>query len=53
MEEHMRRAIPLGRWGTPEDIGHMVTYLAGPAGDWITGSIFVVDGGSWLAGGRD
>ena len=53
MEEHMKRAIPLGRWGTPEDIGHMVTYLASPAGEWITGSIFVVDGGSWLAGGRD
>ena len=53
MEEHMKRAIPLGRWGKPEDIGQMVTYLASPAGEWITGSIFVVDGGSWLAGGRD
>jgi peroxisomal 2,4-dienoyl-CoA reductase len=30
----------------------MVAFLAGPAGEWITGSIFVVDGGSWLAGGR-
>ena len=38
------RAIPLRRWGTPEDIGWMVTYLASPAGDWITGAIFVVDG---------
>jgi peroxisomal 2,4-dienoyl-CoA reductase len=44
------RAIPAGRWGTPEDIGQMVTYLASPAGDWITGSVFVVDGGTWLAG---
>lgn len=50
MQEHAKREIPLGRWGTPEDIGQMVTYLASPAGDWITGSIFVVDGGSWLAG---
>ena len=32
--------------------GQMVTFLAGPAGEWITGAIFVVDGGSWLAGGR-
>ena len=38
--------------GTPEDVGHLVTFLASPAGDWITGSIFVVDGGSWLAGER-
>jgi 2,4-dienoyl-CoA reductase [(3E)-enoyl-CoA-producing], peroxisomal len=50
MDQFASEAIPLGRWGTPEDVGHMVTYLASPAGEWITGSIFVVDGGSWLAG---
>ena len=48
MDQYAARAIPLRRWGTPEDIGWMVTYLASPAGDWITGAIFVVDGGSWL-----
>ena len=47
-EEYARAAIPLGRMGTPEDIGNMVTYLASRAGDWVTGSIFVVDGGSSL-----
>jgi 2,4-dienoyl-CoA reductase [(3E)-enoyl-CoA-producing], peroxisomal len=52
MGEYALRAIPLGRWGTPEDVGQLVTFLAGPGGDWITGAIFVVDGGSWLAGGR-
>lgn len=52
MDGYVARAIPLGRWGTPEDIGQMVTFLAGPAGEWITGAIFVVDGGTWLAGGR-
>jgi peroxisomal 2,4-dienoyl-CoA reductase len=52
MDQYAARAIPLGRWGTPEDVGQMVTYLAGPGGDWITGAVFVVDGGSWLAGGR-
>jgi peroxisomal 2,4-dienoyl-CoA reductase len=46
------RSIPLGRWGTPDDIGQMVTYLASPAAEWITGATFVVDGGSWLFGGR-
>ena len=49
MESYARKAIPLKRWGTPEDIGQMVAYLASPAGDWITGAIFVVDGGEWLA----
>jgi 2,4-dienoyl-CoA reductase [(3E)-enoyl-CoA-producing], peroxisomal len=53
MEKYAAESIPLGRWGTPEDIGHMVTYLASPAADWITGAIFVVDGGAWLAGGPE
>ncbi len=49
MDAYARDRIPLGRWGTPRDIANMVTYLASPAGDWITGAIFVVDGGEWLA----
>ncbi len=49
MAEFARTGIPLGRWGTPRDIANMVAFLASPAGDWITGSIFVIDGGEWLA----
>jgi 2,4-dienoyl-CoA reductase [(3E)-enoyl-CoA-producing], peroxisomal len=49
MDIYARNAIPLGRFGTPADIANMVAFLASPAGDWITGSIFVVDGGEWLA----
>lgn len=49
MEKYAADAIPLGRWGTPDDIGQMVTYLASPAGEWITGAIMIVDGGAWLA----
>lgn len=49
MEQYARNAIPLGRWGSPRDIANMVAFLASPAGDWITGSIFVVDGGEWLS----
>jgi peroxisomal 2,4-dienoyl-CoA reductase len=55
MERYAAESIPLGRWGTPQDIGDMVTYLASPAGEWITGAVMVVDGGTWLgdgAGGR-
>ena len=51
MEKYAAESIPLGRWGQPEDVGDMVTFLASPAGDWITGAIMVVDGGAWLAGG--
>ncbi|MEP6781012.1 MAG: SDR family oxidoreductase [Gemmatimonadaceae bacterium] len=49
MEKYARNAIPLGRWGSPRDVANMVAFLASPAGDWITGSIFVVDGGEWLS----
>jgi NAD(P)-dependent dehydrogenase (short-subunit alcohol dehydrogenase family) len=49
MGDYARRSIPLGRWGTPADIGNTVAFLASPAGDWITGAILVVDGGEWLA----
>jgi peroxisomal 2,4-dienoyl-CoA reductase len=48
MDQFAAKTIPLRRWGTPDDIGQMVTYLVSPAGDWITGAIFVVDGGAWL-----
>jgi 2,4-dienoyl-CoA reductase [(3E)-enoyl-CoA-producing], peroxisomal len=48
MGDYARKAIPLGRWGAPADIAGAVAFLASPAGDWITGSILVVDGGEWL-----
>lgn len=49
IDERLAKDVPLKRLGTPADIGNMVVYLASPGGDWITGAIMVVDGGSWLA----
>jgi peroxisomal 2,4-dienoyl-CoA reductase len=49
IDEQLLKHIPLGRLGTPADIGYMVAYLGSTAGSWITGAIFVVDGGSWLS----
>ena len=49
MESYAKKAIPLGRWGSPADIAGMVAYLCSPAASWITGAIMVVDGGEWLA----
>jgi NAD(P)-dependent dehydrogenase (short-subunit alcohol dehydrogenase family) len=38
--------VPLGRLGTPDDVGNAVVFLASPAASWITGHTIVVNGGS-------
>jgi NAD(P)-dependent dehydrogenase (short-subunit alcohol dehydrogenase family) len=42
------RQIPLGRFGTPEDVATAVVYAASPAGAMMTGSSLKLDGG-WTA----
>ena len=39
------RAIPVGRYGTPEEFGAAVAFLASQQAGYITGSILRVDGG--------
>ncbi len=34
------------RIGQPEDIAACVVYLASPAGDFVTGKVFEIDGGA-------
>jgi 3-oxoacyl-[acyl-carrier protein] reductase len=38
--------IPLGRFGTPEDIAHAALFLCGDAASYITGQLLTVDGGT-------
>jgi 3-oxoacyl-[acyl-carrier protein] reductase len=37
--------IPLGRWGTPEDVGSAAVYLASDAARYVTGQMIMVNGG--------
>jgi len=37
--------VPLGRMGTPEDIGNAVVFMASDASSWITGQCLYVTGG--------
>lgn len=37
--------IPVGRYGEPEDMANLVTFLASPRAAYITGAVIPVDGG--------
>ncbi|MEM4176130.1 MAG: SDR family NAD(P)-dependent oxidoreductase [Nitrososphaeria archaeon] len=43
--EQIRRSIPLGRWGRPEDVANLALFLASEKSDFITGQNIVIDGG--------
>jgi L-rhamnose 1-dehydrogenase len=40
--------IPLGRFGTPEDVARVVTFLASDRAAYVTGAALLVDGGLFV-----
>ena len=42
--------LPIGKLGKPEDVGPLAVFLASNASDYMTGEMFIADGGG-LAGG--
>ncbi|MCS6866713.1 MAG: SDR family oxidoreductase [Gemmataceae bacterium] len=45
VERAMKAEIPLGRFGTPEEVGGVIAFLASPAASYISGVSVPVDGG--------
>lgn len=45
----MAKAMPLGRMGRPEEIAGLMTYLASEPAAWITGQVYHINGGVYLA----
>jgi len=42
--EFVKRELPFGRFGRPEEVGDVVAFLASPRASWISGTSIVVDG---------
>jgi 3-oxoacyl-[acyl-carrier protein] reductase len=44
------RHVPLGRYGTPDEVAFMITTLADPAASFVNGAVIAVDGGMTAKG---
>ncbi|MFM9904147.1 MAG: SDR family oxidoreductase [Pyrinomonadaceae bacterium] len=42
---HSKETHPIGRVGTPDEVGELIYYLASDKASWITGATYEIDGG--------
>ena len=45
-KESMEKVIPMGRFGTPEEVPNVALFLVSNEASYVTGSIYAVDGGA-------
>jgi 3-oxoacyl-[acyl-carrier protein] reductase len=48
LKDGMMDLIPLGRWGTTDEIAHAVSFFASDGASYITGQVLSVDGGMMM-----
>lgn len=47
LQERIRAQVPLGRFGTPEEVADLVLFLASDRAAYITGQVIHINGGLW------
>jgi 3-oxoacyl-[acyl-carrier protein] reductase len=48
IKDEMKKLIPMGRFGSVEDIARAVVFLASPESEYITGQVIHVNGGMYM-----
>jgi NAD(P)-dependent dehydrogenase (short-subunit alcohol dehydrogenase family) len=48
MAKRIKESVPLGRFGTPEEIAAVASFLLSDEASYINGACITVDGGQWL-----
>jgi 3-oxoacyl-[acyl-carrier protein] reductase len=49
IEQMIKHDLPFGRFGKPEEIAEVVTFVASSKASWMTGATIAVDGGQGRA----
>jgi 3-oxoacyl-[acyl-carrier protein] reductase len=46
-EKEMKAIIPVNRFGEPEEVAHLVSFLVSPESSYITGEVISINGGMY------
>ncbi len=48
LEKYVSDTIPMGRWGSTEEVGQSIVFLASDMSSFMTGHALIIDGGECI-----